>query len=104
MNVLGKQSRENFTRLVCNAEFVITDSGGTQEELGYLGIPALIHRVATERSDGLGENISLSKWNISSIDKFSKEYKRFKKNPTSTVCDPTGVILSILTKSDANES
>jgi UDP-N-acetylglucosamine 2-epimerase (non-hydrolysing) len=104
MNVLGKQSRENFTRLVWNAEFVITDSGGTQEELGYLGIPALIHRVATERSDGLGENISLSKWNISSIDKFSKEYKRFKKPCTSTVCDPTGVILSILRKSDVNDS
>jgi UDP-N-acetylglucosamine 2-epimerase (non-hydrolysing) len=103
MKVLGKQTREDFTRLVCNAEFVITDSGGTQEELGYLGVPALIHRITTERSDGLGKNILLSKWQIVSIGDFARDYARLRQPCNSTISDPTGIILSVLGKQDTNE-
>lgn len=39
----------NFMSLVFNCRFVITDSGGLQEETSYLGIPCLTVRKNTER-------------------------------------------------------
>ncbi len=42
------------------ASFVVTDSGGSQEECFYLDRPCLVHRVRTERQEGLGENVVLS--------------------------------------------
>ena len=38
-----------FMNLVFNCSFVITDSGGIQEETSYLGIPCLTLRKNTER-------------------------------------------------------
>lgn len=38
-----------FMNLVFNCRFVITDSGGIQEETSYLGIPCLTIRKNTER-------------------------------------------------------
>ena len=38
-----------FMSLVCDAKFVITDSGGLQEESTYLNIPCLTLRDSTER-------------------------------------------------------
>ena len=39
----------NFLKIVVNAEFVLTDSGGIQEETSYLGIPCFTVRKNTER-------------------------------------------------------
>ncbi|QWP78645.1 UDP-N-acetylglucosamine 2-epimerase [Lysobacter sp. K5869] len=45
-----------FLRLVAGASCVLTDGGSNQEELAVLGVPTLIMRAHTERSDGLGQN------------------------------------------------
>lgn len=42
-----------FVRLLQQASFVITDGGGNQEELSYLGVPTLLMRKSTERLEGL---------------------------------------------------
>lgn len=42
-----------FVRLLEKARFVITDGGGNQEELSYLGIPTLLMRKTTERLEGM---------------------------------------------------
>ena len=39
----------DFLRLVSEARFVLTDSGGIQEETTFLGIPCLTARANTER-------------------------------------------------------
>ena len=39
----------DFMSLVFNTRFVLTDSGGLQEETTYLGIPCLTLRDSTER-------------------------------------------------------
>lgn len=39
----------DFMDLVMNSKFVLTDSGGIQEETSYLGVPCITHRENTER-------------------------------------------------------
>jgi UDP-N-acetylglucosamine 2-epimerase (non-hydrolysing) len=50
----------DFVRLERACTFVVTDSGGSQEECFYLDKPCLVHRRRTERREGLGENVVLS--------------------------------------------
>lgn len=44
-----------FARLLARCHFVITDSGGIQEEAPSLGKPVLVTRETTERTEGLEE-------------------------------------------------
>ena len=69
-------------RVCLKSEFVITDSGGLQEELAILGVPTVIHRKFTEREDGLGRNAVLTLHECDVILKFSLNYEkyRFKEN------------------------
>jgi UDP-N-acetylglucosamine 2-epimerase (non-hydrolysing) len=39
-------------------ELILTDSGGIQEEAGYLGIPTILFRSKTERTEGIDSGIS----------------------------------------------
>lgn len=48
-----------FLRLTAGAACVLTDGGSNQEELAVIGVPTIIMRQATERSDGLGKNAVL---------------------------------------------
>jgi UDP-N-acetylglucosamine 2-epimerase (non-hydrolysing) len=47
--VIEPMAYAQFVNLVANAEFVVTDSGGIQEETSYLGTPCLTLRETTER-------------------------------------------------------
>jgi UDP-N-acetylglucosamine 2-epimerase (non-hydrolysing) len=49
IRLLEPQSYIRFMNMVFNCRFVITDSGGIQEETSYLGIPCLTLRANTER-------------------------------------------------------
>ena len=46
----------DFLKLAASAACVLTDGGSNQEELAVLGVPTIVMRQATERSDGLGSN------------------------------------------------
>lgn len=54
---------DDFVNLTMNARFVLTDSGGIQEETTYLGIPCLTLRPNTERpitiTEGTNELVTL---------------------------------------------
>lgn len=45
-----------FLNLAAGASCVLTDGGSNQEELAALGVPTIVMRQATERSDGLQRN------------------------------------------------
>lgn len=53
---------DDFMNLVINSNFVMTDSGGIQEETSYMNIPCLTFRDSTERpiTVELGTNILIS--------------------------------------------
>lgn len=59
VRLLPRMGYADFVQLMRDARFVITDGGGNQEELSYLGIPTLLMRKATERLEGLGSTATL---------------------------------------------
>lgn len=73
IDIRDKMSYPQFIQLLVQADRVVTDSGGLQEECGFLGIPCLIHRKATERDDGLGTTARLSMWSPGAVTEFLQE-------------------------------
>ena len=52
-------SYEPFVALMCRSHFILTDSGGVQEEAPSLGKPVLVMRDKTERQEGLEGGVRL---------------------------------------------
>ena len=50
---------EPFVAMMCRAKFILTDSGGVQEEAPSLGKPVLVMRDQTERQEGLEGGVRL---------------------------------------------
>ena|GEM_PF-35702 len=51
--LLPPQTYPNFLELLAGASFVVSDSGGIQEEAPYFEVPVLVLRELTEREEGL---------------------------------------------------
>jgi UDP-N-acetylglucosamine 2-epimerase (non-hydrolysing) len=82
---------------VCNdANFMITDGGSNQEELSYLGIPTILFRDETERKEGLGENIVLSKFDKEVIEEFVENYEDYRRRPLFEEVSPSKEIVDYL--------
>jgi len=86
-----------FIRLTMGARFVVTDGGSNQEELALTGIPVYLMRKATERQEGLKQNILLGKYNFDSFKSFihqslqetgpSQTPKLPEISPASIICN-----------------
>jgi UDP-N-acetylglucosamine 2-epimerase (non-hydrolysing) len=97
MTILDKVEHDLFLELLLGAKWVITDSGGLQQECSYLGVPTLIHRKTTESFEGLGENIQLSHFEIEKIEIFVENFKMYRIPPKVLNQSPSGIILDKLT-------
>lgn len=86
----------DFVSLAEATDFVITDGGSIQEESSYLGIPCLLMRKATERREGLGANVVLSKFDDAVIDAFVQDYERYRRPAAFAGCCPTDVVIDHL--------
>ncbi len=86
-----------FSKLLVNSKFLITDGGSNQEEAHYMGLPCLLMRNATERNEGLNENVVLSKYDHTIVWDFVNTHKakewKFKKLQTSS---PSKIIVDHL--------
>jgi UDP-N-acetylglucosamine 2-epimerase (non-hydrolysing) len=91
-----KQSYYRFIQLLTKADCVITDSGGLQEESAYLGIPCLVHRKATEREEGLGQNVVLSRYDKLLVKEFCDNYSSYRREGVSDTVSPTRAIIKTL--------
>lgn len=85
-----------FIKLVRHSEFTISDGGSNQEESYYMGHPCLLLRKATERLEGLGENVVLSQYDNNVIEEFVKNYKRYKIKPVAVSESPSKIIIDSL--------
>jgi UDP-N-acetylglucosamine 2-epimerase (non-hydrolysing) len=87
----------HFLALLTRSEFLVTDSGGSQEECAYLGHPCLIHRAVTEHDTGLdGGSIVLSGLDLEVVRDFLADPSRFRREPPPEVNSPTGRIVAHL--------
>jgi UDP-N-acetylglucosamine 2-epimerase (non-hydrolysing) len=85
-----------FARAISAAPFVITDGGSIQEECALLGVPTLLWRDRTERSDGLGANVVLSRYSAGTIDVFLAEPELVRRDSQPMTAQPSVVILETL--------
>jgi UDP-N-acetylglucosamine 2-epimerase (non-hydrolysing) len=86
----------DFVRVERRSAFVVTDSGGSQEESYYLDLPCLVHRVKTERREGLGENALLSEMRLEVLRDFLGDPARFRRTTTLSPASPSDVIVGDL--------
>lgn len=96
--LIPRQDFKNFTLITDLAEFVITDGGSNQEELSYIGKPTVLFREYTERTEGLGENIVLSKFDHKVIFDFVKNYKKYCRKPLKLQEAPSKIIMDFVEK------
>lgn len=85
-----------WIQLCKRAEFVITDGGSNQEELSYLGTPTLLFRNETERQEGLGENVVLSKFDREIIFDFIQNFDQYRKVQKHTDISPSKRIIQVI--------
>ena len=86
----------DFVRVERASAFVVTDSGGSQEECFYLDLPCLVHRVKTERREGLGENALLSGMDARVLRDFLGDPSRFRRTTPLPAQSPSDVIVADL--------
>lgn len=74
LELLDRMDYAEFVRLLLGSSFLMTDGGSNQEEAAMLGLPTLLMRQETERSDGLGDNVVMSRLNVKIIRSFVERY------------------------------
>ncbi len=85
-----------FVPLLQRSSFIVTDSGGSQEESFHLDLPCLVHRKRTERQEGVGENVVLSGLDLSVLAGFLDDPAVYRRRSVPPSTSPTAVILADL--------
>ena len=96
MTIMPKLEHGAFVALLRGADFVVTDSGGIQEESAVFGIPTLIHRMATERSEGLGTSALLSRWDTATVRRFVADPSPWRTVDDVTESSPSTIVVDDL--------
>lgn len=91
-----KVSYVGFLPLLARARFVVTDSGGLQEETGHLGIPCAVHRAHTERMGGEGTQMVLTRLSIPTLRAFLDDYDRYRGSSALEAHHPSRTIVDAL--------
>lgn len=76
-----------FLKLAAESACVLTDGGSNQEELAAIGVPTIIMRQATERSDGLGGNAIMEGEIRGTVEDYIKSKKYQELEAASTLTD-----------------
>lgn len=99
IKLLPRMGYAEFVQLMRAARFVITDGGGNQEELSYLGIPTLLMRKATERKEGLGSTATLCNYEPDVLEQFLSQLPTLEQRqpaPRATAQTPSEMIVGYL--------
>ena len=96
VELVGLAPHGEFVTMLRAAPFVITDGGSIQEECALLGTPTLVWRGATERNDGIGANVVLSRYDRATVARFLADPQRYRRPPADTAATPSQVVLAHL--------
>lgn len=86
----------DWINICSKAQFVISDGGSNQEELSYLGVPTLLFRNETERQEGLGKNIVVSKFDRGVIQQFIENPDKYRREPAPIEAQPSLAIIQTI--------
>jgi UDP-N-acetylglucosamine 2-epimerase (non-hydrolysing) len=89
----------DWINLCCKANFVISDGGSNQEELSYLGVPTLLFRNETERQEGLGKNVVISRFSPAIIAQFLENIESYRTKPALGDAHPSRLIIQTIQSS-----
>jgi UDP-N-acetylglucosamine 2-epimerase (non-hydrolysing) len=96
IDLLPLQPYFSFAGMLARADFVITDGGSIQEECYYIGVPCLVMRSSTERTEGLNENVFLSNFDRARIDHFLDVFPKLGRTQGSNAELPSSRIVDEL--------
>ncbi|MFJ2368625.1 UDP-N-acetylglucosamine 2-epimerase [Microbacterium sp. NPDC087665] len=88
--VMPKLEHGDFVAALRAASFVVTDSGGVQQEAAVFGIPTLVHRKVSESREGIGTSAILSGWEQSAVAEFlanAQDYRVIDLDPGESPSD-----------------
>jgi UDP-N-acetylglucosamine 2-epimerase (non-hydrolysing) len=86
----------HFLPVLAQARFVVTDSGGLQQETGHLGIPCAVHRAHTEVMAGEGERFVLTRLEAARLRGFLDDPERYRAGGTLDAYHPSRIIADAL--------
>jgi len=93
---MARRSFFDFIGLLRLADFVVTDSGGTQVEAYMLDKPCLVHRKKVEQPDGVGENVVVSGFDLGRLRSFLDDPSTHRRRTPPPALSPTEIILDDL--------
>ena len=96
--LVDKQPYAQFMPLLARASFVVTDSGGLQQECGILGKPAAIHREAVESQQGIGDNLVLTGLDMDVLRDFLRTWRDHARPSLLDQFHPTAAIVGELAR------
>jgi UDP-N-acetylglucosamine 2-epimerase (non-hydrolysing) len=95
-SIMTKLEHGQFVALMKSVRFIVTDSGGIQQEAAALGVPTLIHRVVTEGREGFGTSAVLSGWDQHVVADFLSSYETYRHADVETGASPSDIIVADL--------
>jgi UDP-N-acetylglucosamine 2-epimerase (non-hydrolysing) len=98
---IPRQPYLQFVALMRRAAFLVSDSGGSQEESAILGLPCLIHRALSERESGLGSTVLLSGLDLNVVRGFLEEPGRWRREVIEPNLGPSKIIVDDLARRGA---
>lgn len=83
VKLVGRMDYLQFVETLLGSCFLMTDGGSNQEEAAMLGLPTLLLRNETERPDGLGANVVLSRLEDAVVRRFVEEHAGKRWSPSA---------------------
>jgi len=87
---------DEFVTMLAAAPFVVTDGGSIQEECVRLGVPTLLWRNRTERPDGVGDNVVVSRYDSAEVDAFLADPYRWRRPRKLSDERPAAQVVDVL--------
>ena len=87
-----------FVTMLAAAPFVLTDGGSIQEECARLGVPTLLWRDRTERPDGVGDNVLVSRYDASEVEAFLADPEQWRRSRRPDGARPSVEVVDVLVR------